>query len=131
MLSKDSEKILKMLREQNINYREQEVKEGETSKLSYGEIKDYFPEYSYISVILMLSYLLEERYIYNHIAGKEHVLDLEDLKSGLIELVIGDRGVAYLENKKYRLLAQIIPLSVAVISLVISVINLFMGYYVI
>lgn len=127
MLSKDSEKILKELKKQQKNYQEKEVKEGETSKLSYDAIKDLFPGYSHVQVIMFLKYLLEERYIYNHIDGKEHHFGTEELENGSVEIVIGERGIAYLENKKYRLLAKTIPLSVSVISLVISLINLFIN----
>ncbi|PIC77993.1 hypothetical protein CSV74_00250 [Sporosarcina sp. P19] len=127
MLSKDSEKILKELKKQQKNYREKEAKEGETSKLSYDEIKDLFPGYAHIQVIMFLKYLLEERYIYNHLDGKEHHFGTKELQNGSVQIVIGERGVAYLENKKYMLLAKTIPVSVSVISLIISLINLFIN----
>lgn len=40
-------------------------------------------------------------------------------------MAIGEKGIAYLKNTKYRLLAQIIPLSFSAISLAVSILNLF------
>lgn len=129
MLSKDSEKILKILKEQDNKYRMKgkELKEDETSKVSYDNIKEKFPDRSYIMVIMLLKYLLEERYIYNHIEGKEHVIEIDDLSSKNVKLVIGEKGYAYLQHKKYRMLAQIIPLIVSALSLLISILSLFLG----
>lgn len=127
MLSKDSEKVLKILKEQDKKYRKKgtELKGNETSKVSYGDIKEKFPDRSFIMVTILLKYLLEERYIYNHIEGKEHVIEIDDLSSKNVKLVIGEKGYAYLQHKKYRLLAQIIPLVISIFSLLISLIALF------
>lgn len=122
MLSKDSEKILKMLKKQKEEYRDQNK---ESSKVSYTEIKECFPQDSYISITMILKYLLDERYIYNHIEGKEHHIEIDHINSNLVKLVIGEKGIAYLEQKKYRLFAKIIPLTVSIISLLISICNLF------
>ena len=127
MLSKDSEKVLKILKEQDKKYRKKgtKLKGNETSKVSYGDIKEKFPDRSFIMVTILLKYLLDERYIYNHIEGKEHVIEIDDLSSKNVELVIGEKGYAYLQHKKYRLLAQIIPLVISIFSLLISLIALF------
>lgn len=127
MLSKDSEKVLKILKEQDKKYRKKgtKLKGNGTSKVSYGDIKEKFPDRSFIMVTILLKYLLEERYIYNHIEGKEHVIEIDDLSSKNVKLVIGEKGYAYLQHKKYRLLAQIIPLVISIFSLLISLIALF------
>lgn len=122
MLSKDSTKILKALKKKELDYQKNKAK---TAKTSYDEIKELFPNYSYISISTTLKYLLNEKYIYNHIGGKENDFDIKDLtiKDGVM-LVIGERGLSYLEHKKYVLMSKIIPITVSVISLIISLINL-------
>ena len=121
MLSKDAEKILKILKEQDDKYQK---KEKDTSKLSYDEIKEDFPSSSCIRITMILKYLLEERYVYNHIEGREHEITIKDIENNNLKLVIGEKGFSYLQYKKYRLLAQIIPLTVSVISLLLAIFNL-------
>lgn len=131
MLSKDSEEILKILKEQDEKYKEKgaELNQNETSKVSYRDIKEVFSDRSFITVNMLLKYLLEERYVYNHIEGKEHVININDLSSNNVQLVLGEKGYAYLQHKNYRLFAQIIPLIVSVFSLLISIFNLFLGWF--
>lgn len=122
MLSKNSTKILKELKKKENNYQKNRTT---TSKTSYDEIKKLFPNYSYISISTTLKYLLNEKYIYNHIGGKENDFDIEDLvKKDGVMLVIGEKGLSYLEHKKYVLMSKIIPITVSVISLIISLVNL-------
>lgn len=122
MLSKNATKILKELKKREDKYQRNQ---SDSSKTSYDEVKLLFPNSSYISITMMLKYLLKEHYIYNHIPGKENDFDIDDLvKQGKIMLVIGEKGASYLEHQKFVLMAKIIPITVSIISLLISFINL-------
>lgn len=122
MLSKNATKILKELNRKESEYQKKKI---DSSKTSYDEVKALFPNSSYISITMMLRYLLKEHYIYNHLSGKENDFDIDDLvKEGKVMLVIGEKGVSYLEYKKFVLMAQIIPITVSLISLGISIVNL-------
>lgn len=127
VLSKKAEKILKKLRDKEKEFEEMpDDKKGyDSSKVTYSEINGMFPKNSHISLSMILKYLLEEKFIYNHIAGKENTFDIEDLESDKSKLVIGEKGISYLENKKYVLFSKIIPLATAILGLVISIYNLF------
>lgn len=127
VLSKKAEKILKKLRDKEKEFEEMpDDKKGyHSSKVTYSEIKGMFPKNSHISLSMILKYLLEEKFIYNHIAGKENSFDIQDLESDKLKLVIGEKGISYLENKKYVLFSKIIPLATAILGLVISFYNLF------
>ncbi|MDG6522656.1 hypothetical protein QCD87_13305 [Staphylococcus aureus] len=127
VLSKKSEKILRKLRDKEKEFEEMpDDKKGyHSSKVTYNEIKGMFPKNSHISLAMILKYLLEEKFIYNHIAGKENTFDIEDLENDKLKLVIGEKGISYLENKKYVLYSKIIPLATAVLGLAISFYNLF------
>ena len=67
MLSKNDTKILKALKKKEDKYQKNQ---SDSSKTSYDEVKLLFPNSSYISITMMLKYLLKEHYIYNHIPGK-------------------------------------------------------------
>lgn len=122
MLSKNARKVLKELKKKEDKYQKNQ---SNSSKTSYDEIKLLFPNSSYISITMMLKYLLKEHYIYNHISGKENDFNIDDLvKQDKIMLVIGEKGVSYLEHQKFILMAKIIPITVSIISLLISFINL-------
>jgi len=122
MLSKNATKILKELKKKEDKYQRNQ---SDSSKTSYDEVKLLFPNSSYISITMMLKYLLKEHYIYNHIPGKENDFDIDDLvKQSKIMLVIGEKGASYLEHQKFVLMAKIIPITVSIISLLISFINL-------
>lgn len=127
MLSKKSEEILKELyqKEKDFEKLPESEKEWNTSKTSYSEIRKMFPKSSHITTSMLVKYLLEERYIYNHIAGKENTFEIIKLETDNTKLVIGEKGISYLEHKKYVLLAKIIPISIALLSLVISILNFF------
>lgn len=127
VLSKKAEKILKKLRykEKEFEKMPDDKKGYHSSKVTYSEIRGMFPKNSHISLSMILKYLLEEKFIYNHIAGKENTFDIEDLESDKLKLVIGEKGISYLENKKYVLFSKIIPLVTAILGLVISFYNLF------
>lgn len=75
---------------------------------------------------MILKYLLEEKFIYNHIAGKENTFDITDLEKDKLKLVIGEKGISYLEYKKYVLLSKIVPFATAILGLVISFYTLFL-----
>ncbi|NHM74043.1 hypothetical protein G8Y85_01165 [Staphylococcus sp. 11007852] len=82
---------------------------------------------SHIALSMILKYLLEEKFIYNHITGKENIFDIKDLECNKTKFVIGEKGISYLENKKYVLLSKIIPITTAILGLVISFYNLFLN----
>ncbi|WP_449126119.1 hypothetical protein ACSAXG_11730 (plasmid) [Staphylococcus chromogenes] len=129
VLSKNAEKILKKLRDREKEFEEMpDDKKGyDSSKVTYSEIKDMFPKNSHISLSMILKYLLEEKFIYNHIEGKENTFDIQELEKDKSKLVIGEKGISYLENKKYVLFSKIIPLVTAISGLGISLYNLFMN----
>lgn len=120
ILSKDSKIILKTLSNQEKSFMKKRVS---TAKVSYDGIKSLFPNKSHMLIITTLQYLLEERYIYNHLAKSPNYLDHDNIEKSMI--AIGEKGIAYLKNAKYRLLTQIIPLSFSAISLIVSILNLF------
>ncbi|EZZ32306.1 TPA: hypothetical protein PJS98_002731 [Staphylococcus aureus] len=122
MLSKSATKVLKKLKDKENSYQK---KQSNTAKMSYDEIKLLFPNRSYISLTMLLKYLLHEHYIYNHISGKESDFDIDDLiRKDKIKLVIGEKGISYLEHRKFVLMAKIIPMVISGISLLLSIINL-------
>lgn len=123
MLSKNSEKILKALykKEKNFENLPDSKKDWDTSKTLYSEIRTMLPNSSHISTAMIVKYLLEEKYIYNHIAGKENTFDIQNLENDDLKLVIGEKGISYLEHKKYVLIAKIIPISISIVSLIVSI----------
>ncbi|PAH02821.1 hypothetical protein APV84_13260 [Staphylococcus aureus] len=70
---------------------------------------------------MIVKYLLEEKYIYNHISGKENTFNVQDLEKDDLKLVIGEKGISYLEQKKYVLIAKILPISISIVSLFVSI----------
>lgn len=56
--------------------------------------------------------------------NREHVLTIDDIQNRNAKFVIGGKGTAYLKNKKYKMMAVIMPLSLSIVSLIISLINL-------
>jgi len=131
VLSKKAEKILRKLRDKEKEFEEMpnDKKGYHSSKVTYSEIKDMFPKNSHISLSMILKYLLEEKFIYNHIAGKENTFDIKDLENDNLKLVIGEKGISYLENKKFVFYSKIIPLATAIFGLVISFGNLFYNLF--
>ncbi|OIJ29107.1 hypothetical protein BK821_12270 [Staphylococcus sp. LCT-H4] len=123
MLSKKSEKILKELlqKEKDFEILPESEKELNTSKTSYSEIREMFPLSSHISTAMLVKYLLEEKYIYNHIGGKENTFEIKNLEMGTLKIVIGEKGISYLEHKKYVLMAKTIPLIIAALSFIFSI----------
>lgn len=123
MLSKNSTTLLKKLHKKEKDFMKLSVSERDwnSSKTTYSEIREMFPDNSHISTAMIVKYLLEEKYIYNHISGKENTFDIEDLEADNLKIVIGEKGISYLEHKKYVLLAQILPISISIVSLCVSI----------
>lgn len=123
-LSAEATKVLKILKKQEKKFKK-DKKNNETAKMSYFNIKEeLFPENSYIKVSMLLKYLLEERYIYNHIEDKESEIRTRDLETNNVYLVIGEKGINYLNKRYFTLIAKTLPLLFSLISLIISIINL-------
>ncbi|WP_407810346.1 hypothetical protein [Staphylococcus aureus] len=123
MLSKNSEKILSTLynKEKDFEKLPDSKKNWNTSKTTYSEIRELLPNSSHISTAMIVKYLLEEKYIYNHISGKENTFNIQDLENDALKLVIGEKGISYLEHKKYVLIAKILPISISIVSLCVSI----------
>lgn len=122
MLSKNAEIILKYLNEKEKNYTSSENKLKETSKADFEELKMLLPNNSYIHVNQTITYLLSEKYIFNHLISTPYHIDENKLEMG--KYVIGDKGIVYLGTKKYKLLAKILPLVFSAIGIIISIIAL-------
>lgn len=122
MLSKNAEIILKYLNEKEKNYTSSENKLKETSKADFEELKKLLPDNSYIHVNQTITYLLSEKYIFNHLISTPYHIDENKLEMG--KYVIGDKGIVYLGTKKYKLLAKILPLVFSAIGIIISIIAL-------
>ncbi len=125
ILSKTANKILKELKNKEKYFSNLciENRDVNSSKLTYKEIKDKFPDTSHIVISMTVKYLLEEKFIFNHTAGKESTFDIEDAEKGDSQYVIGEKGIAYLEQKKFILFAKIVPTVISFVSLMISVAN--------
>nr|WP_181726334.1 hypothetical protein [Staphylococcus saprophyticus] len=123
LLSNNSEKILKALykKEKDFEKLPNSKKNWNTSKTTYSEIRELLPNSSHISTAMIVKYLLEEKYIYNHISGKENTFNVQDLEKDDLKLVIGEKGISYLEQKKYVLIAKILPISISIVSLFVSI----------
>lgn len=122
MLSKNAEIILKHLYEKEKTYTSSENKLKETSKADFEELKMLLPDNSYIHVNQTITYLLSEKYIFNHLISTPYHIDENKLEMG--KYVIGDKGIVYLGTKKYKLLAKILPLVFSAIGIIISIIAL-------
>lgn len=122
MLSKNAEIILKHLYEKEMDFEESSDKKNETAMLSMGEIKELFPNSSHIHVNQTLTFLLTEKYILNRLINYPYKIYDKDFS--LNKFVIGDKGISYLKNKKYRLGAVILPLVFSAIGIIISIIAL-------
>ncbi|MDW4320422.1 hypothetical protein QI119_12655 [Staphylococcus saprophyticus] len=127
ILSKTAKKILKKLRAREKEFAKmpKQKRDVDSSKVTYKEIKSMFPNTSHIVVSMTIKYLLEENFIYNHIDGKENTFEIQEAEKGNSKFVIGEKGIAYLEQIKYILLAKIIPICIAFLSLIISCITFF------
>ncbi|MEX6218568.1 hypothetical protein CD117_04140 [Mammaliicoccus sciuri] len=122
MLSKNAEIILKHLYEKEMDFEESSDKKKETAMLSMEEIKELFPNSSHIHVNQTLTFLLTEKYIFNRLINYPYKIYDKDFS--LNKFVIGDKGISYLKNKKYRLGAVILPLVFSAIGIIISIIAL-------
>ncbi|WP_239723678.1 hypothetical protein [Mammaliicoccus sp. A-M4] len=122
MLSKNAEIILKHLYEKEMKFEDSSDKKNETAMVSMDEIKDLFPNSSDIHVNQTLTYLLSEKYIFNRLINYPYKIYDKDFS--LNKFVIGDKGISYLKNKKYRLGAVILPLVFSAIGIIISIIAL-------
>lgn len=122
MLSKNAEIILKHLYEKEMDFEESSDKKKETAMLSMEEIKELFPNSSHIHVNQTLTFLLTEKYIFNRLINYPY--KIYDIDFSLNKFVIGDKGISYLKNKKYRLGAVILPLVFSAIGIIISIIAL-------
>ncbi|MEB7723403.1 hypothetical protein [Mammaliicoccus fleurettii] len=122
MLSKSAEIILKHLYKKEVNFEASSNKENETAMLSMDEIKSLLPDSSHIHVNQTLTYLLSEKYIFNRLINYPYKLYDKDFS--LNKFVIGDKGISYLKNKKYKLAAQILPIVFSVVGIAISIIAL-------
>ncbi|MDT0694744.1 hypothetical protein [Mammaliicoccus sciuri] len=122
MLSKNAEIILKHLYEKEMDFEESSDKKKETAMLSMEELKELFPNSSHIHVNQTLTFLLTEKYIFNRLINYPYKIYDKDFS--LNKFVIGDKGISYLKNKKYRLGAVILPLVFSAIGIIISIIAL-------
>ncbi|WP_239748345.1 hypothetical protein [Mammaliicoccus sp. A-M2] len=122
MLSKNAEIILKHLYEKEMKFEDSSDKKNETAMVSMDEIKDLFPNSSDIHVNQTLTYLLSEKYIFNRLINYPY--EIYDKAFSFNKFVIGDKGISYLKNKKYRLGAVILPLVFSAIGIIISIIAL-------
>ncbi|MCG2069276.1 hypothetical protein K4U78_10935 [Staphylococcus epidermidis] len=133
MLSKNAEKLLKKL---NTRKKEYLTNDGDSGKnlsvfytvLKFSDVEKLFKDETSISLHALLNYLLKENYIYNNVSryrGKsKDYITKEDIDKDMVQIFIGEKGIVYLNHKKYILLSKIIPICTAVLSLIISLITL-------
>lgn len=88
------------------------------------QIKNMFPNDSYASVAMIIKFLLEESYIHTDIVGSKNTFDIDALDNGNYKLIIGEKGITYLEQKNYVLFAKIVPLIISIVSFIISILTL-------
>lgn len=124
-LSKNSEKLLKALDSKRKEYqRKKGMKDRYIVTVDVDYIKKTIPNESPISLRGLLNYLLKEKFIYNNIKNNESFITLEDFETNNIQIFIGEKGIAYLNHKKYILLSKIIPICISVLSLIVSIFNM-------
>lgn len=123
MISKNAEAILKHLYEKEKDFEKSTDKSKKTAKADFEELKDLLPENSFIHVNQTITYLLTEKYIFNHLIRTPYHIEEKNIEIG--KYVIGDKGIVYLKTKKYKLGAVILPLAFSGIGLIISIIALF------
>lgn len=133
MLSKNAEKLLKKL---NTRKKEYLTNDGDSGKnlsvfytvLKFSDVEKLFKDETSFSLHALLNYLLKENYIYNNVSryrGKsKDYITKEDIDKDMVQIFIGEKGIVYLNHKKYILLSKIIPICTAVLSLIISLITL-------
>ncbi|MBM0772946.1 hypothetical protein [Staphylococcus epidermidis] len=132
MLSKNAEKLLKELNTRKKEYLKNNKDSEKKSKkyytvLNFSDIKELFEDETDISLYALLNYLLMENYIYNNVSNylekpKDYITK-EDVDKDMVQILIGEKGIVYLNHKKYILLSKIIPICTAVLSLIISLIT--------
>lgn len=133
MLSKNAEKLLKKL---NTRKKEYLTNDGDSEEdlsvfytvLKFSDVEKLFKDETSISLNGLLNYLLKENYIYNNASRyrekpKDYITK-EDIDQDMVQIFIGEKGIVYLNHKKYILLSKIIPICTAVLSLIISLITL-------
>lgn len=127
ILSKNAEIILKELNEKSNEFKSKKNTKDYVSPFyavfSFSDIQKLLPQESYISLRGLLNYLLKEKYIYNNIQNKEDYISHRDVDEDNVQIFIGEKGIAYLNQKKYVLLAKVIPLFTASLSLLLSLIT--------
>ncbi|WP_436885989.1 hypothetical protein [Mammaliicoccus sciuri] len=125
VLSKNSEKVLKALESKRKEYqRKKGVKDRYIVIVDINYIKKILPNESPVSLRGLLNYLLKEKFIYNNIANNESFITLSDFEENNVQIFIGEKGIAYLNHKKYILLSKIIPICISVLSLIVSIFNM-------
>ncbi|GEM_PF-5232847 len=135
MLSKIGVKTLKILKEKEKNYMKKDFSDSNTetnieitlgSQCTYTEIKNNFDNYPYSSISATLKYLLDERYIMTNISGKENSLEIKSTDYDTYRFIITDKGRSYLENLTYMKVSKYLPLSISLLSFLISLTSLIM-----
>lgn len=132
MLSKIGIGILRILKEKEDNYVETNLiysddKESRFgSQCTFNEFKSKFEKYPFSSVSSTLKFLLDEKYIMTNRAGKEYELDITQVNNNNYRFIITDKGRYYLENLTYMKMSKYLPLSISVLSFIISLTGLIM-----
>ncbi len=125
VLSKNSEKVLKALDSKRKEYqREKGMKDPYVVTVQIEYIKKILPNESSVSLRGLLNYLLKEKFIYNNIDNNESFITFSDFETSNVQIFIGEKGIAYLNHKKYILLSKIIPICISVLSLIVSIFNM-------
>ncbi|WP_150284742.1 hypothetical protein [Rummeliibacillus sp. TYF-LIM-RU47] len=135
MLSKIGVETLKILKEKEKHYMEKDFSDSNTetnieitlgSQCTYKEIKNNFDKYPYSSISATIMYLLDEKYIMTNISGKEKILEIKSTDNDTYRFIITDKGRSYLENLTYMKMSKYLPLSISVLSFLISLTGLIM-----
>lgn len=132
MISKIGIGILRTLKEKENNYiktnliysDDKESRFG--SQCTYNELKSNFENYPFSSISSTLKFLLDEKYIMTNRAGKEYELDITLVNINNYRFIITDKGRYYLENLTYMKMSKYLPLSISVLSFVVSITGLIM-----
>ena len=125
-ISKMGLKILKHLRDKDKKYNLLNVKmndNAEAAMSTYNEIKKLFPTSAYSKVTFELISLIDDRKIYLNNPKDPYTLTDETLDK--FSFGLSGKGHAFLENRLYRWVSKYIPLTISLLSFVVSLVSLF------
>ena len=123
-VSKMGLKILKRLKERSDGYVIRSNNSTNSAMCQYEEIKEWFPKHAYTKLTFELLSLMDQKLICTNMKNPFEFPSPEKIGSSTIKYGISGKGHAALEQRTFTLLSKYVPLSISIISLLLSIVTL-------